>query len=46
MGRGIGYIDAHLLASSRLAGAALWTRDKRLRGVATELALAHVETQH
>lgn len=46
MGRGIGYIDAHLLAASRLAGAALWTRDKRLRGVATELALAHVETQH
>ena len=46
MGRGIGYIDAHLLASSRLAGAALWTRDKRLRAVATELALAHVETQH
>ena len=46
MGRGIGYIEAHLLASSRLAGAALWTRDKRLHAVATELALAHVETQH
>jgi tRNA(fMet)-specific endonuclease VapC len=29
-----------------LAGAALWTRDKRLRAVATELALAHVESQH
>lgn len=46
MGRGIGYVDAHLLASSRLAGASLWTRDKRLHAVATELALAHVETQH
>jgi predicted nucleic acid-binding protein len=45
MGCGIGYVDAHLLASSRLAGAALWTRDKRLRAVATELALAHDETQ-
>jgi len=46
MGRGIGTIDAHLLASSRLAGVSLWTRDKRLHAVAIELALAHVETQH
>ena len=46
MGRGIGYIDAHLLAASRLAGAALWTRDKRLHAVATELALAHAEARH
>jgi predicted nucleic acid-binding protein len=46
MGRGIGYIDAHLLAASRLAGAALWTRDKRLHTVATELALAHAEARH
>jgi len=29
MGRGIGYIDVHLLAASSLtAGANLWTRDK------------------
>jgi predicted nucleic acid-binding protein len=41
LGRGIGYIDAHLLAAVRLAaGAALWTRDKRLHGVADELGLA------
>jgi predicted nucleic acid-binding protein len=46
MGRGIGTIDAHLLASSRLAGVSLWTRDKRLHAVAIELALAHVVTQH
>lgn len=40
-GRGIGYIDAHLLASARLtAHARLWTRDKRLGDVAAELALA------
>ncbi len=40
-GRGIGYIDAHLLAAVRLtAGAALWTKDKRLRGIAVELGLA------
>lgn len=39
-GRGIGYIDAHLLASVRLTpGARLWTRDKRLAEVADELSL-------
>jgi hypothetical protein len=41
-GRGVGYIDAHLLAAVKLAaGAMLWTRDKRLHGVAGELGLAH-----
>ena len=40
-GRGIGYVDAHLLASVRLtAGAKLWTRDTRLHDVAKELSLA------
>lgn len=40
MGRGIGYIDAHLLAATALADdALLWTRDKRLATIATELAL-------
>lgn len=40
-GRGIGYIDAHLLASLRLTpGATLWTRDTRLHTVASELKLA------
>ena len=41
-GRGIGYVDAHLLAAARLmAGAALWTTDKRLRAVAESLGLAY-----
>ena len=40
-GRGIGYVDVHLLAAVRLtAGAALWTRDRRLDAVATALGLA------
>jgi hypothetical protein len=40
-GRGIGYVDVHLLASVRLtAGAQLWTRDNRLRSAAEELGLA------
>ncbi len=46
MGRGIGYVDVHLLASARLEGTLLWTRDKRLHAVATELGMAHAETQH
>lgn len=29
-GRGIGWVDAHLLASARLSRASLWTLDKRL----------------
>lgn len=40
-GAGIGYIDAHLLAATRLApGAALWTRDKRLLSVSGRLGVA------
>ncbi len=39
--RGIGYLDAHLLASARLAREPiLWTRDRRLRAVAMELEVA------
>ncbi len=42
MGRGIGYIDAHLLASAVLAGfAGIWTRDKRLAALVAELGMAH-----
>jgi predicted nucleic acid-binding protein len=40
-GRGIGYVDVHLLAAVRLTpGAALWTRDRRLHGAAEQLGLA------
>ncbi len=39
-GQGVGYIDAHLLASARLTpGASLWTRDKRLRALAERLSI-------
>ena len=41
MGRGIGYVDVHLLAAARLAGAQFWTRDKRLRAASADLRLAH-----
>lgn len=36
-GRGIGWIDAHLLASALVAGVRLWTVDPRLAAVASEL---------
>lgn len=39
-GLGIGYIDVHLLASARLAGAPLWTRDRRLNAAAERLGVA------
>ena len=44
MGRGIGYVDAHLLAAASINGSLLWTRDKRLREIATELGVAYFET--
>jgi len=45
-GRGVGYIDAHILVSVRLTpGTSLWTRDKRLREVAEEMGLAFHETR-
>lgn len=41
-GKGIGYVDAHLLAATLLLpGASLWTRDKRLRAQAERLDIAY-----
>ena len=40
-GLGVGYVDAHLLAATRLTPAAsLWTRDRRLAAIAGKLSLA------
>jgi hypothetical protein len=39
-GRGVGYVDVHLLAATRLtAGSQLWTSDKRLNEVAVQLGV-------
>ncbi|MCK9418219.1 MAG: type II toxin-antitoxin system VapC family toxin [Nitrospirae bacterium] len=35
MGKGLGYIDVHLLASAMLTHIPLWTLDKRLNSVST-----------
>ena len=40
-GRGIGWIDAHLLASALVEGLRLWTADSPLATVATELGIAY-----
>lgn len=39
MGAGIGWIDAHLLASAKLAGTAIWSLDKRLAAAARKLGV-------
>jgi hypothetical protein len=39
-GRGIGWIDAHLLAPARLAGSPRWTLDRRRAHVGSSLDLA------
>jgi predicted nucleic acid-binding protein len=40
-GRGIGWIDAHLLASALVGRLRLWTADSPLATVATELGIAY-----
>jgi hypothetical protein len=41
MGKGIGFVDVHLLASAQLAEATLWTSDKKLKSAAIDLKLAY-----
>ena len=40
-GRGIGWIDAHLLAAAVVEHCALWTADGNLAVLATELGIGH-----
>ena len=40
MGKGLGYIDMHLLASALLTKVPLWTLDNKLHDVAIKLELA------
>jgi len=46
MGRGIGYIDTHLLAAAVMNGARLWTNDKRLKAIAEEKGWAQAPEAH
>ena len=46
MGRGIGFVDVHLIASTLLTpGTLLWTRDRRLSVVAESLQI-HWSAEH
>jgi predicted nucleic acid-binding protein len=40
-GRGIGWIDVHLLASALVSRVRLWTADSRLQSLASELGVAY-----
>lgn len=40
-GRGVGWIDAHLLASALVGGVQLWTADAPLGAIADELGIAY-----
>lgn len=39
-GRGVGFVDCHLLASALVAGAKVWSRDRRLADAAAGLGIA------
>jgi predicted nucleic acid-binding protein len=41
MGTGIGYLDAHLLASALISRMPLWTADRKLAEVSRGLAVAY-----
>ena len=41
MGRGIGFVDIHLLASAQLAKLPIWTADNKLRNVSKDLELQY-----
>ena len=40
-GRGVGWVDAHLLASALVGRLQLWTADSRLATLAEELGIAY-----
>ena len=46
MGRGVGYVDAHLLAAAVMHGARLWTKDRRLKTIAEEKGWTHAPGAH
>lgn len=44
-GRGIGWVDAHLLAASLVERCTLWTADRRLTELAAELRVAYAPSR-
>ena len=41
MGKGLGYVDIHLIASAILTGISIWTHDKKLEQAANALHISH-----
>ena len=41
-GIGIGFVDVHLLASAKLSGIPLWTKNKRLKETALKLKVFYI----
>lgn len=41
MGKGLGYVDVHLLASAVLFGVLIWTLDKKLQAASSKLGVCH-----
>jgi hypothetical protein len=37
MGKGLGFVDVHLMAAAMLAGIPLWTQDKKLKQACSRL---------
>jgi predicted nucleic acid-binding protein len=44
MGKGLGYIDMHLIASAILSKVPIWTLDKKLKDVSSKLGLVYQQT--
>jgi len=44
MGKGLGYIDMHLLASAFLTDVPLWTLDRKLDGTASKLKIKYLSS--
>jgi predicted nucleic acid-binding protein len=44
MGKGLGYVDMHLIASAVLSGVPIWTLDKKLKDVSSKLSLDYQQT--
>ncbi|MBI3523421.1 MAG: PIN domain-containing protein [Betaproteobacteria bacterium] len=45
-GRGIGYIDTHLLAAAAMHDVRLWTRDKHLKAIAEDKGWSYAGETH
>lgn len=41
MGKGLGFVDIHLLASAKLSGFPLWTKDNKLHEAALKMKVAY-----